>query len=285
MLTIKGAIREAAHRLQAAGVEDARRDATLLLGHVRGRDRAALLADAFETLDAEERSIFQNLIERRARREPLAQIVGRKEFWSLDLHITADVLCPRPDSECLIEAARDLIGRRQDERNVESILDLGTGSGCLLLALLSEWPAAQGIGVDLSRPALAIARSNAESLGFAERTTWVCANWGDALRGGFDLIVSNPPYIREGDATDLAPEIRVFEPELALFGGPDGLDAYRSLAGELGRLLAPDGLACLEIGFDQASSVEALLKEAGLNVIGCRQDLAGRDRCLIVEQA
>lgn len=284
VLIIRDVVEQAANRLRAAGVDDARQDAWLLLAHIRKQDRATLLAHVRDALEADDQRAFQRLVDRRARREPLAQIVGRKEFWSLDFRISADVLCPRPDSECLIEAALAEVDKRcRSSERAPRILDLGTGSGCLLLALLSEWSAADGVGVDVSSRALAIARSNGESLDLAGRAQWLCANWGAALRGCFDLIVSNPPYIARNETPRLEPEVRQFEPETALFAGEDGLDAYRSLAGDLRRLLAPDGFACLEVGFDQADSVEALLKDAGLRTTGRRQDLAGIDRCLIVE--
>jgi release factor glutamine methyltransferase len=284
-LMIRDVVERAAKRLRMASVETARQDAWLLLSHVRRQDRATLLAHARDELTLEDLDSFQRLVDRRVGREPLAQIVGQKEFWSLDFQVTTDVLCPRPDSECLIEAALVEVKRRRlIEKRTGRVLDLGTGSGCLLLALLSEWRSAVGIGVDISRHALSIARSNGERLGLAERVHWVCANWGSAFDAAFDLILSNPPYIASGDAEGLAPEVRCFEPELALFAGEDGLEAYRSLADDLRRLLAPDGLACLEIGFGQADAVEALLQFRGLKSLGRRQDLAGIDRCLIIER-
>lgn len=285
ILIIREVIELAVNRLRAAGVADARQDAWLLLAHVCGQDRATLLAHARDPLGADDRRLFQGLVDRRARREPLAQILERKEFWSLDFRISADVLCPRPDSESLIEAALTEVDKRcRPNARALRILDLGTGSGCLLLALLSEWSTASGIGVDRSSTALTIARSNAEMLGLAERAAWLCADWGTALDQRFDLVVSNPPYIARSDRPKLEPEVRQFEPEAALFAGEDGLDAYRSLAGDLHRLLVPNGLAFLEVGFDQADPVEALLEGAGLNAIGRRQDLAGIDRCLIAER-
>ncbi|MGI9511027.1 MAG: peptide chain release factor N(5)-glutamine methyltransferase [Geminicoccaceae bacterium] len=284
-LIIRDVIEQAVDRLKAAGVEGARQDAWLLLAHIRGQNRVTLLAHWRDRLGTDDRCAFQALVERRAGREPLAQIVGWKEFWSLDFRVSADVLSPRPDSECLIEAALVEVDKRarSNERALR-VLDLGTGSGCLLLALLNEWPTAEGIGVDLSRAALAIARSNGERLGLAGRAEWLCANWGAAIDGTFDLIVSNPPYIAKNETTKLAPEIRRFEPEMALIAGDDGLDAYRSLAGDLCRLLAPEGVICLEVGFGQAAAVETVLEGAGLRAKKRRQDLAGVDRCLIVDQ-
>ncbi|MDH3664793.1 MAG: HemK family protein methyltransferase, partial [Alphaproteobacteria bacterium] len=187
-MIIRDVVECAAKRLIEAGVDGARQDAWLLLGHVRQQDRATLLAHARDELAVDDQHSFQRLVDRRIDREPLAQIVGRREFWSLDFQITADVLCPRPDSECLIEAALAEVDRRCLLRKRSArILDLGTGSGCLLLALLSEWRSAVGIGVDVSERALSIARANGERLGLAERAHWICASWGMALDARFDL--------------------------------------------------------------------------------------------------
>ncbi len=285
ILIIRDAIEQAVRHLRAAGVDEARHDAWLLLGHMLQQDRATLLANALESLAPVDRSSFTDLVDRRARREPIAQIIGRKEFWSLDFQITSDVLCPRPDSECLIEAALVEVNRRgQAGKWPGRILDLGTGSGCLLLALLSECPAASGVGVDISQKALSIARSNGQKLALANRAQWLCSDWGTAIGGCFDLIVSNPPYVTTGEVVSLPPEVRCFEPAASLFAGGDGLDAYRALADDLCRLLLPDGIALLEIGAGQAESVEALLEGKGLRNVGRRQDLAGIDRCLIVER-
>lgn len=282
-LVIRSVVERAARRLAAAGVDSPRQDAWLLLAHLRGADRASLLADSHDGLDPREVRQLECLVERRAAREPLAQIVGAKEFWSLTFQISADVLCPRPDSECLVEAALEQIDRkRPPHRWAGRILDLGTGSGCLLLALLSELPMAYGIGIDISTSALAMARSNGQRLGLDARVDWMCGHWGAALDGCFDLIISNPPYIAEGET--LAPEVRQYEPANALFAGSDGLDAYRSLRYDLGRLLAPGGQACIELGAGQAASVEALMRESGLQTLASRQDLAGIDRCLILQR-
>lgn len=284
-LTIRDVIQDAANRLKKAGVDGANQDAWLLMSHVRQRDRATLLAHAREDLDADDLRAFQALVCRRIRREPLAQIVGMKEFWSLEFRITTDVLCPRPDSECLIEASVAEAGDRGLENETARLLDLGTGSGCLLLALLSELPSAEGIGVDISRSALSVARSNAEKLGFAERARWLCGDWAKAFDSRFDIVLCNPPYIARGAASELAPEILQFEPEKALFAGEDGLDAYRSLACDLRRLLTANGFACIEVGFDQAEAVTVLMECHGLRSISRRLDLAGIDRCLIVDRA
>jgi release factor glutamine methyltransferase len=233
-----------------------------------------------------DRQAFERLVARRQAREPLAQIVGSKEFWSLDFLVTADVLCPRADSETLVEAALMEVRSRYETASWPGrILDLGTGSGCLLLALLSECRSAQGIGVDVSMPALSIARRNGERLGLSGRVHWLCADWGTALAAeSVDLILANPPYIAEGDADTLAPEISRFEPAAALFAGDEGLDAYRTLAADLGRLLKSEAIACVEVGAGQADAVEDLLRRQRLECRSRRQDLAGIDRCMIVQR-
>ena len=285
LLIIREAIEQATIRLQTAGVEGPRREAWLLLAHMCQQDRVTLLAHARDPIEQDDWSSFQELVRRRAAREPLAQIVGRKEFWSLDFAITSDVLCPRPDSEALIEAALAELGRRCNISGWPGrVLDFGTGSGCLLLALLSELPAAFGVGIDISQQALSVAEANGRSLGLADRVSWLRGDWGAALHGHFDLIISNPPYISHCEAEALAPEIREFEPEAALFGGDDGLVAYRALSLDLERLLALDGLICLEVGFGQADAVETSLAAAGFKTVDRHQDLAGIDRCLIARR-
>lgn len=289
--TISDAVKAAAKRLGAAGVDQPRTDAWLLLAYLRSVDRATLLAHANDPIDENDLASFQELIARRSAREPLALIIGRKEFWSLDFQITAEVLCPRPDSECLVEAALKEVERfalRSNQNHQREwrgrILDLGVGSGCLLLALLSELPDAWGVGVDISEQALLVARQNSERLGLEEQVGWLCDDWGVSLEGRFDLIVSNPPYIAHQEVNDLAPEIREFEPASALFAGEDGLDAYRSLRTDLHRLLAPEGRVCLEIGQGQAVAVEALFLQAGFTPVRRQQDLAGVDRCLVLKR-
>lgn len=283
-LNIRDAIITASKWLKAAGIEEARTEAWHLLTHVRRQDRATLLAQALDPLTDQDQKAFEEVTARRAAREPMAQIVGRKEFWSLEFLVSSDVLCPRADSETLIEASLQEMDRRDGASCWDGrILDLGTGSGCLLLALLSECRAAHGVGLDISLAALQLARSNGERLGLADRVRWVCGSWGAALGDrGFDLILCNPPYIAEGEAGILAPEILLFEPASALFAGEDGLDAYRRLGRDLQRLLAPEGFACLEIGAGQADAVEALVEKEGLIGLGRRRDLAGIERCLIV---
>lgn len=224
---------------------------------------------------------FERMLGRRLAREPLAYIFGKKEFWSLPLRVAPGVLVPRPDSETVVEAALDHLSERQAPLRV---LDLGTGSGCLLLALFSELPQATGLGVDLDALACSVAADNAHRLRFGERALIVRGRWTEALSGPFDLIVSNPPYVRTGDLPGLEPEVRDFEPATALVGGEDGLDAYRELAPEIARLLAPGGLACLEHGHDQGPDVREIMAGSGLSAIETRSDLGRRPRALVARK-
>jgi release factor glutamine methyltransferase len=271
-----------AAELQAAGIEDPRREAWLLLSAATGRSRAELVAGAVDHLSPAEDERLAALAARRLRREPMAYILGCREFWSLPFQVGPAVLVPRPETETVVEAALASVADRAARLR---ILDLGTGSGCLLLALLSELPHASGLGIDRSAAALAIARANAERLGLATRASFREGDWGAGLAGPFDLVVSNPPYVAGVDAAALAPEVRAFEPREALFAGADGLDAFRALAPDCARLLTADGVACLEIGQDQGGAVEAIMRRHGLRLAGSRPDLAGIERCLILRPA
>ncbi len=264
--TIAELLREAAARI---GGETPRLDAEVLLAHVLGMERGALLLKSELRTDPQ---VIVESIKRRIAGEPVAYILGHREFWSLDLLVNPDVLIPRPDSETLVEAA---LAVRPGARRV---LDLGTGSGALLLAVLHDLPAASGVGIDASPAALAVAAGNAARLGLAARCDFRSGNWGQGLAERFDLILCNPPYVE--DDADLAPDVRR-EPATALFAGADGLDAYRVLVPQLPGLLAPGGVALVEIGYRQAAAVLALAAAAGLNG-AVRTDLAGRDRCLVL---
>ncbi|HEX3065021.1 MAG TPA: peptide chain release factor N(5)-glutamine methyltransferase, partial [Dongiaceae bacterium] len=233
------AIDEAAKRLAAAGINEARREARLLLAEATGWEAASIVAHPERELDEHQASRLAELLRRRATREPLSRILGWREFWSLRFALGPDTLDPRPDSETLIEAALALA----DRGRALSVLDLGTGSGCLLLAFLSEVPNARGLGIDVNQGAITIAEANARALGLAGRARFRLGDWGTDLTERFDLILCNPPYIPAGDIAGLAPEVARFDPLLALAGGPDGLDAYRRLSDELPRLLLPGGTA------------------------------------------
>lgn len=278
--TIRGAVDGARSRLSEAGVDVPRLEARLLVGHVLGVGAEVLVGDPQRPLTGDQRSRLDGLLARRVRREPLAHIVGSREFWSLSFRVSADTLVPRPETETLVEAALAWVGEHRAGEAETRILDLGTGSGCLLLALLSELPRAWGVGVDLSAAALAVAHDNAEALGLSRRACFSGGDWGRALGGGFDLVVANPPYIADAELPALAPEVARFEPRLALAGGADGLAAYRAIAPQLRRLLAPGGAAFLEVGAGQAPRVAAMLADHGLQDVDIKTDLAGIGRCL-----
>ncbi|AOG00793.1 protein-(glutamine-N5) methyltransferase, release factor-specific [Blastomonas sp. RAC04] len=275
-MTIAEALREATQTL--ARVSDTPRlDAELLMAHTFGISRSTLLLNRMRD---DVPAAFAALIARRSAHEPVAYITGRQDFWTLTLKVTPAVLIPRADSETLIEAAISALTERPPAR----ILDLGTGSGALLLAALAQWPDAQGVGVDASADALAIAQSNATALGFGNRAKmlpgdWRHPGWQQPLPGPFDLIVCNPPYVETTAA--LAPQVMEHEPHCALFAGEDGLDDYRILIPALPALLAPQGIAILEIGAGQREDVAALATASGF-AVDCRQDLAGHDRALIL---
>ncbi len=269
------ALAAASRRLAAAGIEQPRRDARLLLGALLEATPEALLIDSERPLTAAEAAGFAALVARRAAREPVSRILGRREFWGLALRLSPDTLDPRPDSETLVEAGLDRLMPRDAAWR---LLDLGTGSGCLLLALLSELPNAWGLGVDLSPGAAATARANACALGLAGRAGFAVADWTAGLSGRFDLIVCNPPYVEA--AAELAPEVAVYDPPPALFAGTEGLDAYRRLLPQLPALLAPGGQVLLELGAGQAEPVAALARAAGFTRIDARADLSGTPRCL-----
>ena len=262
-------------RLRELGFENPEREATLLVTNACGL-RAVDLISAPEAPLGEAARRLEIFAARRASGEALSRILGRRSFWSLDFAISPDVLDPRPETETLVEAAVAKLAARRGE--ALRILDLGVGSGAILCALLTEFPAALGLGVDRSEGAAAIARGNAETLGLAARARIEVGDWTAGLESPFDLIVSNPPYIRSGDIAGLDREVRDHDPRLALDGGPDGLAAYRALAPEIARLLAPEGWFFLEVGAGQAASVREIASRAGLCNLAAFADLAGIER-------
>ena len=276
--SVAAALDAAAARLRVSGIEGARRDARLLLAAAIDAGPEQVMAWPERRLNFEEQGCFEAMIDRRARREPVSRILGRRGFWSFELAVTPEVLDPRPDSETLVQA---VLERCPDRTARLEILDLGTGGGCLLLALLSELPRARGLGVDISAAALQVARENAESLGLSRRARFRRGDWAAGLNGAWQVIVSNPPYITEGEIAGLAPEVAHYDPPLALRAGPDGLASYRALAPYLSHLLAPDGIVALELGAGQADAAEAMLRAVGLEPIGRRRDLGGFERCLL----
>jgi release factor glutamine methyltransferase len=281
--TLQAALEDATRRLAAAGIAEARLEARLLLGDAAALSVERLLGQPEQALEPEAAARLDRHLARRVAREPLAQILGRREFWSLPFAVTPATLVPRPESETLVEAALSLV---PDRRQPLRILDLGTGAGCLLLALLSELAYSTGLGVDASLAATRLARQNAAALGLTGRAKFLVGDWGNSFAdGSFDLILANPPYIPEEEIDGLAPEIARYEPRQALSGGADGLACYRALAPGLARLLRPRGQALLEVGRGQIDRVATLLAEAGLGEAGRRRDLAGIPRCLIMGRA
>lgn len=273
-------IAHATAQLHAAGLDDAAREARILCAAMLCIDRAALLTHADRPLTAVEITQLDHAIALRAAHEPLARIVGHKEFWGLEFALNDATLVPRPDSETLIEAALELFPDRQQPVR---ILDLGTGSGCLLLALLYEFPHARGIGVDIAPEAVTIARQNAASLGLAERSSFIVADWNAThFDGPFDLIIGNPPYIARSVIPTLDATVRHYDPAAALDGGADGLDAYRQLAALLPRLRHAGTTTILEIGYDQELSVPDIFAKIPSAVTILRHDLAGQPRCVII---
>lgn len=276
--TLVGAWTAAKQRLQAAGIEGPVIDARLLVEAAADASRADIITEPRRPLTAEQAQRLESYLVRREAREPVSHILGRKGFWKIMLTVTPQVLTPRPDTETVVEWAL----RQFPEGRPFSILDLGVGSGAILLAILAERPAAKGLGVDISEDALAVARENAANLGLASRVALLRGDWTRGLDGGaFDLVVSNPPYIPSADIETLDPEVKDHEPRLALDGGPDGLDAYRLLAPEILRVLKPEGRFAVEIGHDQSLAVEALFRAAGAGGVETLKDLANRDRVVV----
>ena len=282
MTSLGRAVDAIAHRLAAAGIAEARRDARLLAAEAAGLDGATAIAHPERDLSAPEFERLAGFARRREGREPISRIIGWREFWSLRFTLGPDTLDPRPDSETLVAAAVESAPQvAMGTPNLLSVLDLGTGSGCLLLAVLSELPQATGLGIDLSRGALAVAGANSQALGLASRARFQWGDWGAGLGERFDIVLCNPPYIPAGQIDGLAPEVAKFDPILSLAGGADGLDAYRRLSLELAHLLGADGRAFIEVGSGQSEAAGAILAGGGLSLLGERADLAETPRCLI----
>ena len=272
MPTIAQVLQKVVARLVAAGVEGAGRDARMILMHATGLSAARLSADMEATLDGPCLAAVEAAARRRAEREPMAHITGKKLFYKHEFLVTPDVLDPRPETEALIEAGL--------ERPWRSLLDLGTGSGAILLSLLAERDGAKGTGTDVSPAALAVAEANARQLGLSDRCVMHVSNWYDRIAGSFDLIVSNPPYIALDEMEGLEPELS-FEPRIALTDGADGLSAYRAICAGAPAHLTEGGWLMLEIGWQQGADVAALMTRAGLRDVSILPDLGGRDRVVI----
>lgn len=282
-LSIGSARRRVAAAFRAAELDTPDLDARLLVGHALDLDHAGLVAADQDRLHAEQAQAISALAERRLAREPVARMLGRKEFWGLPLALGPETLVPRPETETVVEAA--LAGLEDRRAAPLRILDLGTGSGALLLALLTELPQAFGVGTDISLGTLAVARRNAQALGLESRAGFVRCDLASALSGPFDLIVSNPPYIATSDIAALEPEVRHHDPRAALDGGPDGLDCYRAIAAQAPALLTPSGRLAVELGEGQALAVKRLFTQAGFDLVALRPDLAGIPRALVVHSS
>ncbi|PZU55966.1 MAG: peptide chain release factor N(5)-glutamine methyltransferase [Brevundimonas sp.] len=262
-------------RLKEGRIDSPAIDARLLLEAAAGASRTDILTDPYRAVADDQRQAYEAMVERRLRREPVSRILGKKGFWKIMLNVTPDVLSPRPDTETLLDVA--LLAFAPHE--AFSVIDLGTGSGAILLALLSERTAATGVGSDISSEALAVARENAANLDLNGRATFLRTEWAAGFGDhSFDLVVSNPPYIPTDHIAGLDPEVRDHDPHLALDGGPDGLQAYRDLAPEVMRILKPGGVFAVEIGWDQGPQVKALFEAAGFADVKVVKDLADRDR-------
>lgn len=276
--TLGSLLGEAASMLSGAGFAEPRRLARRLVAAVLDLTPMELLAHPEQVLDQQQTRHIRLALNRMAEREPLGRILGHREFWSLDFSLSPDTLEPRPETETVVEA---VLRRALDREAPLRFLDLGTGTGCILLTLLSEFPAATGFGVDLALGATVTARSNATVLGLVERAYFFVGDWGTAISGGFDVIASNPPYVAGAALAELPHEVALYDPCLALDGGADGLDAYRSLAVDLARLLKPGGIFACEVGSGQAPAVAAMLQASGLAIEGYERDLAGIARCVV----
>ncbi len=288
-LTVGEALNDATRRLAESGVRRPRLDAELMLAHAMGVRRERVFGYPEKSLTTDDHDDFARMVSMRQIRQPLAQVIGYREFWSRRFRVTSDTLCPRPDSETLIEAALDNLSAEQKNSSLR-ILDLGTGSGCLMLSLLAELPEATGVGVDINEAAIRVALANAEALGLAGRADFVVGDWSASLNigpssegAGFNLIVTNPPYVSEREIELLAPEIARHEPAEALSGGEDGLCAYRDIAPALAPLLSDQGIAVLEVGEGQAPMVASILRQNGLKAPRFYGDLSGVHRCIVAK--
>ena len=279
--TVETARRALTTRLKSASIDSAELDARILAGSVLGLDLTGMIASAARHLTQDEAARLEDVTRRRLAGEPVARIVGVREFWGLPLQLSTETLVPRPDTETLVELALEMLRAASHPDRPLRIADLGTGSGAILLALLSELPDAHGVGTDLSRDALQTAHSNALRLGLADRAAFIACDYATDLSDSFHLIVSNPPYVRSADIAGLASEVRDHDPRLALDGGADGLDAYRALVPQAERLLLPGGILAVEVGDGQSADVERLLTAAGLTLAGPpKADLAGIRRAV-----
>jgi len=280
MQTLGSLLAEATAALTQAKVGEPRRRARRLVSSTLALSPADLLAHPERAVDERATDRVRVALARMVDREPLSRILGRREFWGMEFGLSTDTLDPRPETETVVTAVlRSIPDRGAPLR----LLDLGTGTGCILLALLSEFPAATGFGVDVAAGAAVTARRNASTLGLAHRADFVVGDWAGPISGVFDVIISNPPYIASAALADLPREVALYDPRCALDGGPDGLACYRSLAADIRRLMGPRSLFVCEVGLSQGSAVEAILRANGLSIERCERDLAGIMRCVVAQ--
>ncbi|MBO6826362.1 MAG: peptide chain release factor N(5)-glutamine methyltransferase [Sneathiella sp.] len=277
LIRLDQAVLEATRKLKAAGVEGARQDAGVLMTHILKADRDILYREPEKILTDSELSDFNALIDRRVNREPVAYLLGVREFWSREFIVNQHVLDPRPDTETLIAEA---LVQMSDADKEYRVLDLGTGSGCLILTLLAERPKATGVAIDLSADALKVAERNADKLGLSPRCDFANGPWFAPVDGLFDIIVSNPPYIPKRDAPALQPEVLDHEPHMALFAGEDGLDCYRDIISAAPDYLVAGGWLCFEVGIHQADDVKNMMQHRGFSELKITNDLASIGRCV-----
>jgi release factor glutamine methyltransferase len=280
-------MRQWATTLARAGIEDPGTDVRRLVAAVLDLPAARLLGAPERLLSASEMATLSGHVARRARREPVSRILGQRDFYGRPFLLSPATLDPRPDTETLIEAALGLVGEAGWDPSGLRLLDVGTGTGCLLLTLLSELPAARGVGTDIDEAALAVARTNAERLGVTDRASWLTADALESVEGTFHMLVSNPPYVRTGDIAGLEPEVRDYDPATALEGGADGLKLYRRLAPRIATVV-PNGWTILEVGYDQADAVVSIMRDGvapaeALADIRVISDVAGKRRCVAVK--
>lgn len=279
-MRIDKAISDLAKQLSRAGIDTAGLDARLLVQHALGLSELDLVLRFDQNLDEEDLAHVRALSMRRLQHEPVAHILGEKEFWGLPFKVTKDTLVPRPDSEILVET---ILAKIQDQNQSFTIVDIGTGSGCLLLALLSELPNAYGVGLDISAAALAIARENAHCLGLDDRTGFVAGNYSDAVGAGADILISNPPYLAECELADLEVDVAGYDPVSALVSGPDGLEAYREIFSVIQSWDCKPLLMAFEFGYRQGSDLHDLAILSGFENAVVHKDLGNRDRVLLIE--
>lgn len=283
MRTLRDLSKDIEGQLAACGIDEAKLDTRLLISHILNLEQIDYALEKTKAVSDDDYEAVMMLVRKRLNRMPMSQIFGEKEFWSRSFKVTSDTLTPRPDSETLIEVALSTVSDKQKHIKV---LDLGTGTGCLLLTLLCELPRATGLGTDISTKALDVAKDNALALKLSERAEFRKSDWTSNLAKGekFDLIISNPPYIGLNEKADLSPEVKDHEPARALFSGLNGLDDYRKIATQIGLVMNSNASIIVEIGYRQASDVKKIFTFHGFNSISLHKDLAGRDRCLLIKK-